>query len=199
MRRRGEVRHMTSKKAVFVGKRTVLEGERSPATAGRLARGAQTALPLLHASGFRIIVVSNEPGIAHGRYTERSLNRVESELSELLDAAGAPLAHFYYCPHHPAGSETLYAFDCDCRMPQCGLLLQAAAAMKLELGACWLIGDTLDEIESGHMARCRAVLVDDGQELEWRSDELRRPDGIADDLAEAALIIASSARGGIRA
>jgi phosphoglycolate phosphatase-like HAD superfamily hydrolase len=83
-------------------------------------------------------------------------------------------------------------------MPQPGMLLQATAELHLNPGTSWMVGDVLDEVEAGHLARCRTVLVDDGNELEWRTDELRRPDGIADDLAEAALIIASSTRGGIR-
>lgn len=196
MRGRSEPRHIQSRKAVFLSRGAILRADGADTALGA---GAHTALPLLHASGYRIVVVSNEPGVAFGRYTERNLDHLEDQLADLLDAAGAPLARFIYCPHHPAGSETLYAFDCDCRMPQPGMMLQAAVEMKFAPGTCWFIGDTLDEVEAGHLAQCRAVLVDDGHELEWRTDDMRRPDAIAEDLADAALIIASSARGGIRA
>jgi histidinol-phosphate phosphatase family protein len=191
-----DTRHGHARKAIFLTRRTILRDD-GPRLA--LAPGAHTALPLLHASGYRIVVVSNETGIAHGTHTERSLGGVERDLRSLLDAVGAPLSRFLYCPHHPDGSETLYAFNCDCRMPQPGMVLQAAAELKLAPVACWFIGDTLDEVEAAHLAQCRAVLVDDGQELAWETDHVRRPDAIAEDLADAALIIASSARGGIRA
>jgi histidinol-phosphate phosphatase family protein len=183
---------MPARKAVFVGKSVLLSPQAGPV---ELARGAAAALPLLHAAGYRIVVVSNEPGIAHGFYTEQSLGRVQDGIAALVASAAAPIAAFYYCPHDARGSESLYAFECDCRLPDPGLLLQSAAELKVNLTASWMLGGRLDDIEAAHVARCGAVLVDNGDETEWDIDELRRPDAIAVDLTEAAIMIASSPRG----
>lgn len=164
-----------------------------------LAPAARSALPLLHASGYRLFVVAEHPGIARGDYTEEALVPLQARVRELLMTIGVPLSGFYYCPHDPDGHVDAYACACLCRKPAAGLLQRAAGAHKVDLGASWVIGDLLDDVEAAHNAGAHAVLVDNGRETEWRTDINRRPDVIAIDLAEAALIIASSARGGIRA
>lgn len=190
-----------TRKAVFLTRRVLVDdaGSFLSETSLQLSVAARSGVPLLYAAGYRIVVLSNETGIAYGCYTERSLSDNVDRIGRLMASAGAPTAGYYYCPHHPGGTETLYAFDCDCRMPQAGLVLQAAAELRVDLASSWVIGDLLDEVEAAHIAGARGVLVDNGNELEWRTEEPRRPDRIADDVAEAALIIASSTRGGIRA
>src|SRR5262249_4861484 len=80
----------------------------------RLAPGASEALRLLRDAGFRLIVVSNQSGVAHGLFPESALCNVEAKLRELLAAAGVALDGFYWCPHHPSGSVAAYAVACDC-------------------------------------------------------------------------------------
>lgn len=189
-------------KAIFVDKDgTLLEDVPYNVDPERMAlsQGAATGLPLLHASGYRIIVVTNQSGVARGMFAEEALTGVESRVRALLADLGVPLAGFYYCPHHPAGTVPGYSFSCSCRKPAPGMLRRAVGEHRIDLGASWMIGDILDDMEAAHMAGCRALLIDNGNETEWRTEyEPRRPDFIANDLAEAALIIASSARGGIR-
>lgn len=159
-----------------------------------LCAGAVTGIPLLFASGYRVVVVSNQPGVAGGLFREADLAPVEVRLREMLAGLGVPLAGFYYCPHDPRGSVTGYAFSCACRTPAPGMLHRAAAELNLDLTISWFIGDLLDDMEAAHAAGSRGLLIDNGHETEWSTEfEPRRPDRIADDLAEAALIIASSA------
>jgi D-glycero-D-manno-heptose 1,7-bisphosphate phosphatase len=190
----------STRKAVFIGRDGTLTGDcaGSPDCLN-LATGAATGLPLLHAAGYRLIVASNEPGIARGSYRESAMAGVESRLRDMLSEIGVPLAGFYFCPHHPDGIASPYARSCRCRKPRAGMLHQAALEQRIDLGASWMIGDLLDDVETAHQVGSRAALIDNGREREWRTDDQRRPDCIATDLAEAALIIASWARGGIRA
>jgi D-glycero-D-manno-heptose 1,7-bisphosphate phosphatase len=107
----------------------------------------------------------------------------------MLAEAGVRLAGFYYCPHHPEGIDQRYAIACSCRKPNPGLLYRAAAEHGIDLEQSWLIGDILDDVEAGHRAGCRSILVDLGTEtLPDRS--LRAPDYVARDTAHALAIVA---------
>jgi D-glycero-D-manno-heptose 1,7-bisphosphate phosphatase len=157
----------------------------------RLTRGAEECLPLLHSLGYRLIVVSNQGGVAHGLFPAKALSAVEERLRELLSGCGVPLAGFYWCPHHPQGKVPAYALPCFCRKPKPGLLIRAAHAQEIDLGRSWMIGDILDDIEAGARAGCRTVLLLNGGETEWVLSPGRLPNHAARDLADAARIIAS--------
>jgi len=154
-----------------------------------LAAGAAEGLPALIEAGYQLVVVSNQSGVARGMFREDALLGVESTVRELLAGLGAPLAGFYYCPHHPTGSVTRYAIRCGCRKPAPGMLLWAARELSLDLKRSWLIGDILDDMAAGNRAGCRTILLDIGHETEWRSRPERRPTGVAADLAMAARLI----------
>jgi histidinol-phosphate phosphatase family protein len=142
----------------------------------RLGPGAVECAARLRAQGFRIVVVSNQPGIAMGLFPESALQAVRQEIERQL---GAPLDGFYYCAHRPQGG-------CRCRKPQPGLLLRAAREQGVRLSDSWMIGDILDDVEAGRRAGCRTVLVDNGNETEWKRGPAREPDFVVRDLAEAA-------------
>ena len=147
-----------------------------------LAPGARECVSVMASHGFRVIVVSNQPGAALGHFPEGELEKVEARLRELLP----PLNGFYYCPHAPQAG-------CDCRKPAPGMLERAAREQGLELQASWMVGDILDDVEAGRRAGCRTILLDNGNETEWRAGEARCPDYVVRDLMEAAAVITGSA------
>jgi histidinol-phosphate phosphatase family protein len=155
----------------------------------RLMPGSAEGLRALHAAGYRLVVISNQSGVARGLFPETALAAVEGRLRELLAEAGVPLGGFYYCPHHPQGSVAAYAVECSCRKPQPGLILRAAREHGLDLAASWFVGDILNDVEAGRAAGCRTVLLDNGHETEGIVTPARQPDHTAADLAEAARII----------
>ena len=157
----------------------------------RLTRGAVEALRLLADAGYRLFVVSNQPGIALGRFDAAALARLRDALDDRLRAQGIPLAGFYACPHAPVPEGG--ATGCRCRKPAPGLLRQAAEEHGIDLASSWMVGDILDDIEAGRRAGCRTVLLDVGNETVWRPGPLREPHCRAADLLEAArLMLASS-------
>lgn len=156
----------------------------------RLADGAGTALRRLQSLGFVLVVVTNQSGIARGLFDASAMGVVRDRLAALLAAQGVTLDAFLYCPHWPHGRVACLAYACDCRKPQPGMLLRAAQQMELGLDASWMIGDILDDVEAGRRAGCRTILIDNGNETEWRIDALRRPHRLARDLAHAAEVIA---------
>jgi histidinol-phosphate phosphatase family protein len=155
----------------------------------RLTPGAGKALRRLSRAGFRIGVVSNQPGVAFGQFPEDALRPVESRLRELLLEHHTSLDAFLYCPHHPRGNLATYAVRCDCRKPAPGLLVRAMSVLRAAPARTWMIGDILDDIEAAHRAGCRAILFDSGGESEWLATPARTPDFVTRDFGEAADII----------
>ncbi len=155
----------------------------------QFSAGAIDGLRLLHAAGYALIVISNQSGVARGYFPESAILAVEQCLRERLAIADIPLAGFYYCPHHPAGSVMPYAISCDCRKPQPGLLYQAAAQQGIDFTQSWFIGDILDDVEAGRAVHCRTILIDNGNETEWQLSPHRLPHHLANNLDEAAHII----------
>lgn len=150
-----------------------------------LARGAGSALRELKVHGYSLIVVSNQAGVALGRFSLQALSGVERRIQELLRPSGVAIDAFYYCPHLPQATNVRYAVRCLCRKPQPGLLRQAARDRQLELAQSWLIGDILDDVEAGNRAGCHSVLVDNGNETEWRLGMHRQPYHLARSLHDA--------------
>ena len=153
------------------------------------AEGARAGLGRLARLGMPLIVVSNQPGIALGRFAPEALAPMERRLARLFAAAGARLTAFLHCPHHPEGVQAPYAAACSCRKPMPGLLQQAARRYALDLASSWLVGDILDDVEAGRRAGCRTILLDVGSETEWRSGPMRDPHYVAGDLDRAAALI----------
>lgn len=152
----------------------------------RLAPTAGDALRTLAALDLPLVVVSNQPGVALGRFGVEALHAVRERLAALFALHGAHLAGFYYCPHHPGGTVPGYARACDCRKPADGMLRRAASELRFDLRRSWMIGDILDDVEAGTRAGCCTVLVDCGNETEWLDGEHRTPDFVEPDLLHAA-------------
>ena len=147
-----------------------------------LAPGAAAGVRRLSRLGYRFLVVSNQPGVAQGRFDAAALEPVRQRLAQLLDEQGAHLQGFYYCPHGPDEG-------CACRKPRAGMLTRAAAEHSVDLAASWMIGDILDDVEAGARAGCRTILIDNGNETMWLRSPLRTPTWIASDLDAAAQLI----------
>lgn len=130
-----------------------------------LATGAAKACAELTAAGFRLVVVTNQSGISRGLFDAHALVAVEARLRALLRV---PLAGFYHCPH---GSQD----GCTCRKPMPGMLTAAARDLDVDLATSWMVGDILNDVEAGRSAGCRTVLIENGNETEWRAGRLREP------------------------
>lgn len=149
-----------------------------------LAPGAREAVAACADAGYRVFVVSNQPGVALGKFAEKKLRDVEERLRGLLPRIDG----FYWCPHAPDAG-------CGCRKPAPGLLQRAAQEHGIDLAASWMVGDILDDVEAGRAAGCRTVLLDVGNETEWQVTPERVPHHVARHLAQAAALILSPQAG----
>jgi D-glycero-D-manno-heptose 1,7-bisphosphate phosphatase len=147
---------------------------------------AAAAIRLLKENGYKVIVVSNQAGIAKGYYREEDTEIFNRLMREELAQTGAYLDGIYYCPHHPEATVPEYKKKCACRKPEPGMLLKAAAEMDIALKQSFLVGDKMSDIEAGKRVGCYNIAVRSGAnpaEFDGREAEY---DHITDDLIAAA-------------
>ncbi|HLJ34194.1 MAG TPA: HAD family hydrolase [Ktedonobacteraceae bacterium] len=155
-----------------------------------LYAGIGPALRALQGAGLRVVVITNQAGIARGYFTEVDLQRMHAYLTQEMARMGVHVDGIYHCPHHPEGVIPELAIHCKCRKPQPGMLLQAAREFDLDLEHSWFVGDILDDVEAGNRAGCRTILVDLGTE-HLPEQQVRCPSYVARDTRHALNIIAA--------
>lgn len=150
---------------------------------------AIASLQLLQESGYQLVLISNQPGIALGYFTEDAVIQVFKYLEDTLCQRGVELNEFYYCPHDAQGIHQPYAKTCYCRKPMPGMLLQAAMELDIDLERSWMIGDILHDAEAGNRAGCKTILLNNGNETEWELTAIRQPSYICRNWKDATGII----------
>ncbi len=126
----------------------------------KLLDGVPSALIQFKKLGYKLIVVTNQSGVAHGIVTEKVLGEIHERLEQLLAHKNAYLDRIYYCPYHPDGVVQKYRKESNCRKPNPGMLLKAAKEMDIDLEQSWCIGNSSRDIEAGRQAGCKTILID---------------------------------------
>ena len=128
-----------------------------------LIEGVSEAIRKINQSGYLAIVVTNQPVIARGEVTWDELHEIHRKMETLLGKDGAYIDGIYICPHHPdkgfEGERPEYKFDCDCRKPKPGLLLQAAKDFNIDLSQSIMIGDSERDVEAGGNAKVKLSII----------------------------------------
>ena len=154
----------------------------------QLLPGSAEAIRIANELGFKVIVVTNQSGIARGLLTESQLASIHTKLIELLAAEQASLDAIYFCPHHPELGVGAYRRDCDCRKPNTGMVKRAVDEFGIDPKESFVIGDRMLDIQLGRNVSARSILVKTGygnEELELcRSNDVAI-DFVADDLLDA--------------
>lgn len=127
-------------------------------------------------AGFKIVVVTNQRGIALGKVRLAQVEDIHSRMKKTFASHGVEISGIYFCPHD-------IPENCRCRKPKPGLLLQAAQELGLDLSSSWMIGDAVSDIEAGNNAGCRTARI-------LREPSLKQ--GVAADIT--AVDLASAAR-----
>ncbi len=146
------------------------------------------AVRLLNRAGFAVVVITNQAGIARGIVREAFVGEAHRFIDRRLEAGGARVDAYYYCPHHPDAVIDSLRQHCDCRKPQPGMFRRAAAEHGLDLARSFAIGDRWHDLQAGTAVGATGVLVRTGY---GRTEEAApkpgvTPAAIADNLIEAA-------------
>ena len=99
--------------------------------------------------GYKIVIVTNQAGIARGMYSESDFELLTDRMHKILAANNVMVSGVYHCPHHPNGIIEHLKSICNCRKPRPGMLLEAAKNLGLSLESSVLIGDKCSDIEAG--------------------------------------------------
>lgn len=155
----------------------------------RLLPRVGEAIRLLNQIGMKVIVITNQAGVARGYFPESFLHRVHRRMEEELKEKGAYIDRIYYCPHHPDAGEPPYRQKCRCRKPETGMIEEAVRDFGIDCSKSYVVGDRGADVEFGQRIGAKSILVLTGYgrgewELfggEWKS----KPDFVAEDLFEA--------------
>jgi D-glycero-D-manno-heptose 1,7-bisphosphate phosphatase len=156
------------------------------------------AIRLLNRAGLAVVVVSNQSGVGRGLLSDAFVREAHAHLAWRMEASGARLDAFYYCPHHPQAVVESLRVACECRKPAPGLLRQAAADLDLDLSRSFAVGDRWGDVGAGRAVGAAGLLVRTGY---GRAAEAAPPHGMAADAivdnlaAAAAWILQRTERG----
>ncbi|MGH7251558.1 MAG: lipopolysaccharide heptosyltransferase II [Nitrospiraceae bacterium] len=144
--------------------------------------GVVEAVARLNQAGARVVLTTNQSGVARGLFTTAALDAIHARLRALLEAGGASLDAIYYCPHHPDDA-------CSCRKPQTGLVDRAVSDLGLDPSRAYVVGDQNRDMELARRIGARSVLVTTGPTSQEALTLLKsnglRPDRVATGLEEA--------------
>jgi D-glycero-D-manno-heptose 1,7-bisphosphate phosphatase len=140
---------------------------KSPAEFAWLA-GAREGVLRLNREGWLVLVVTNQRGVARGLMTARDVEAIHARAQRELEAIGAHVDAFYYCPH---GDED----GCACRKPAPGLILRAAQDWRVDLGASFLVGDDERDLLAARRAGVRGHKVPTDGDLAQALAEILGP------------------------
>ncbi len=155
----------------------------------KLLEGVPKALKELRKMNFKLVIVSNQSGVARGIVTEEVLGKIHKKLEKLLANEGAYIDEIYYSPYHPEGAVEKYRKKSNCRKPEPGMLLQASEEMDIDLENSWIIGDSGRDIEAGKKVGCKTILLDPVTHEKKIVTDGEKPDYRAVNIIEAVNII----------
>ena len=150
--------------------------------------GSMQALRLAKAMGFKLVVLSNQSGVARGFFGLDTVERVNERFLLILSAEGVQVDALYFCPHFANGTVDEFAIECDCRKPAPAMAEKAACRLGIDLRKSYVIGDKIDDVNLGRVIGARSFLVRTGhgreQEQLFKAHGIDR-EAICDDLQSA--------------
>jgi D-glycero-D-manno-heptose 1,7-bisphosphate phosphatase len=152
------------------------------------------AIRMLNRAGFLVLVTTNQGGVGLGYFTERFVCDTHDSMTRTLEAAGARIDGWFYCPHHPRAAVDALRIACDCRKPRDGMLRQAAARFPIDFARSFVVGDKTSDLGLGIAGGATPILVRTGYGeviLRAAGGSIAEAAYVADDLMSATAWILS--------
>ena len=140
----------------------------------KLIDGTAEAVRLLNEAGYKVIVITNQAGVARGYYTEADVKILHDYMNEVLGRDGAHVDAFYYCPHHPEHGIGLYKKKCHCRKPETGMFEMAERDLPegIDKAHSYMIGDKRIDAQAGKNFGVTGVLVGTGYGAKEHAEDM---------------------------
>jgi D-glycero-D-manno-heptose 1,7-bisphosphate phosphatase len=150
-----------------------------------LVDGVSDALRIFEGAGYLLAIVTNQSGVARGRFTEADVQTVNNYVRTILAERGVHIRAMAYCPYHIEGTVPKYAMDHECRKPNSGMAKQIEAVLgPIDYAKSWSIGDKITDHEFGVKLGMRTVLL---RSENWTNAPIDPvPTVVANTLVEAA-------------
>jgi D-glycero-D-manno-heptose 1,7-bisphosphate phosphatase len=124
--------------------------------------GSIEAIRILKNKGYKVIIVTNQAGVARGYFNEDDVHRLHEWMIGEMGKCGANIDDVYYCPHHNTYGTGRYKTECECRKPNPGMLLKAMEKHSIDPCLSYTIGDKESDLIAGKIAGTQTVLVKTG-------------------------------------
>lgn len=157
--------------------------------------GSIEAIKQLHQAGYKVVVITNQAGVARGLMSENIIQTIDKLIHRAILNGGTHLDAIYYCPHHPEHGAYPYRQECECRKPHPGLIKKAEKDLNLDLKRSFMVGDKGTDIQAGQRAGIKTVFVLTGRGKKELEEIPVTPDEIAADLLTAAKWILAQPKG----
>lgn len=156
-----------------------------------LLSGVGSAIAELNSLDLLLVIVSNQPGIAKGKFTHGLLEAMQAKMLDGIKADGGKVDAIYNCLHHPQAVVEKLLGACECRKPRAGLLLRAARELQIDLKGSYMVGDGVHDVMAGQAAGVTTVFVNSRKcyTCDALAEHQAWPDYMAGDLREAAAVI----------
>ncbi len=151
-----------------------------------LLPNAVAGLARMSRLGYRLVITTNQSGVARGMFSEADVQKFHQALGALLKSDGVVIDAIYYCPYHPTEGQGEYRRESPLRKPGDGMLRLAAAEHDLDLAASVAIGDKKSDVLAGQRAGCHTILLRTGAAGSDAEVLATPPEFVADDLLDAA-------------
>lgn len=125
----------------------------------KLIEGIVNIIQIARNKDWKVIEISNQPGVAKGKQTPELSDSIEQKAHDLLKKKGVDVNAVYICHHHPQGVVPELSIECDCRKPKPGLLIKASNEHNIDLPNSIFYGDKASDVEVGKAAGCKTMIL----------------------------------------
>ena len=155
----------------------------------KFIKGVFTALRQLRGHGFKLVIISNQSGVARGIITRPQVEKINRYVLKNLFQRDISIDGIYYCPHHPKQGHNIYRRKCSCRKPAVGMVRNAQRKLNLSTRKNYVVGDKLTDVELAKKIRAKGILVLTGfgnEQLSRSDNGTTKPDYVARNILQAA-------------
>ena len=157
----------------------------------KIIPGVTNALKILKKLGYKLILISNQPGVAKNYYNLKEFYKIKQKMESTFVKHQVKLDDQYYCLHHPDAKNPKYKKNCQCRKPKIKLVTESIKAHHIDLQKSFFIGDGIVDLQLAKRVKCRSIFIGNINStiLKVFQEKNISPFYIAHDLLEAAKYI----------